>query len=219
VTAFRPPGALCGDPELLTLPPGSALWRVHGRLRPADQFNLNAAKSVWDGGRFDSTPADHFPFLYAGFSPETALCETLLRDLPFESGSRQLLRKNVRDRVLSRLTTTAPLTLLSLVSTAHLAKICQHNDWLVHAEGLDYNGTRDWASWLRKQVADAQGLIWCSRRNVPERSIVLFGDRCPGGTVLTDRSVPSRRLDDVRGAEFLNLCLAPYAVTVSAPPG
>jgi hypothetical protein len=203
---------------LAELAPGTILWRVHGSIWPADQFNPKSADSVWAGGRFDSAATDPYPFLYAGFSQETALCETLLRDMPFENGSRQLKLDDVRGRVLSRLTITAPLMLLSLVSTAHLARICQHDNWLVYAEGLDYNGTRDWASWLRKQVADAQGLIWCSRRNVPERSVILFGDRCPDGAVLTDSSVPSIRLDDGRGAEFLNLCLAPYAVTISGPP-
>ena len=200
----------------MALKAGTRLWRVHqATLRP-EQFSPIAAESPWAGGRFDATSTDPFTYLYAGLLQETALCEALLHGLAFEHGSRHLMRTSVRGRMLSCLVTTIDLTLLSLAAATDLASICQHDSWLVDAEGLDYAGTRDWASWLRKHVADAQGFIWCSRRNLPERSLVLFGDRCPSGAILPSGGQPMP-LDDRNGADFLNFLLAPYRVTISHP--
>ena len=212
---FKPPSRLCDDPALDYLPAGTTLWRVHhANLRP-EEFSASPADSPWGGGRFDCTSADRFPFLYAALKPETALCETLLRPLQSGHGWRHLVHASVRNRVLSCLATTSDLTLLSLAETTHLLKVCQ-DTWLVHAEGLDYTGTRDWACWLRHHVVKAQGFVWCSRRNLPEHSLIFFGDRCPAGSIQSGPE-PPMRLDDQHGAEYLNEHLAAYRVTIGVP--
>lgn len=129
------------------------------------------------GGRFDSTSNDAYLFLYAGLTAETALCEALLRGLKFRVADRQVLRAQVRGRVLSGLTTTTPLTMLSLASAVELASICQPDDWLLRADVHEYAQTR--AHWLRAQARTVHGFIWQSRYNLPHIAIILFGDRCP----------------------------------------
>jgi hypothetical protein len=210
------PPAPCGTLHYVELPAGTSLWRVHWRRHPADTFCPIPSDTLFGGGRFDSTLADSYPFLYAGLNPETALCETLLRALKFHGASRQLLRAEIKNRVLSRLTTTIPLVMLSLASAVDLASICQPDDWLLRADGHEYAQTRAWAHWLRKQVGSATGLLWLSRYNSPEKAIILFGDRCPASTLpaILDESII---LDDDGGAAYLNTHLAPYGVSVARP--
>lgn len=211
----RPPRSLCGEPRLLKMPVGTGLWRVHQSSVEPAEFSGTVAESPWVGGRFDGTPADPFPYLYAGYTAQTALCETLLRGLEFMHGGRHLMRTNVKGRVLSGLFTTCELTLLSMVTSADLASLCQPDGWLVQAEGLDYAGTRDWAAWLRHRVGEAQGLMWCSRWNMPKRAMILFGDRCPPECLISHaKPVP---LDDQHGARLINHLLARYKVTISPP--
>lgn len=208
------PGEPCGTLHQTVLPAGTGLWRVHRGRYPADSFSPKPADVLFGGGRFDSTCADAYPFFYAGLTPETALCEALLRGLVFNGLSRQLPRAGVRGRVLSSLTTTVPLTMLSLTSAVDLASICQPDDWLVRADGHEYAQTRAWAHWLRKHASTVHGFVWRSRFNTPHEAIVLFGDRCPGNGTRVGVSI---RLDDADGAAYLNNQLAPYRVTISPP--
>jgi hypothetical protein len=213
----QPPAAPCGSLRHDVIPAGSTLWRVHRTRHPAAGFCPDAADQLFGGGRFDSTSSDVYPFLYAARTPETALCETLLRGLRFRGRSRQLLRHQVTDRVLSSLTTTTTLTLLSLASTVDLASICQPDDWLLRAEGHEYAHTRAWAHWLRRQAATVHGFVWLSRHNLPDQSIIIFGDRCPRDALKPDPSMQPVQLDTAAGAAYLNSRLGPYGVTIAPP--
>ena len=44
--------------------------------------------------------------------------------------------------------------------------------------GADYEHTRRWGHWLRRQAKRAHGFIWESLRNRGGLAVVLFGDRC-----------------------------------------
>jgi len=212
-----PPAAPCGPLHQVNLPAGAELWRVHDRKHAAGSFCPVPADALFGGGRFDSTSGDTYPFLYAGLTPETALCETLLRDLKFRGSSRQLLRAHVRGRVLSCLTTTTPLPMLSLASATDLASICQPDDWLLRAEGHEYAQTRAWAHWLRQQANTVSGFIWQSRYDLPHEAIILFGDRCPSGRPAPVTVRYAISLDDADGADYLNGHLAPYNVIIAPP--
>lgn len=212
------PAKPCGTVSQRVIPAGTTLWRVHSADRAASAFCPVQSDDLFGGGRFDSTSEDYYTFLYAAFTPETALCETLLQGLSFRGhATRQLQRKVVRRRSLSRLTTTTALTLVSLASTADLTRICQDDDWLIRADGHEYAHTRAWARWLRRQESDAHGMIWLSSRDLPRLSVVLFGDRCPADAVKPDLAEESVRLDDAAGAAYLNSRLGPYGVTISPP--
>jgi hypothetical protein len=209
----------------MALPIGTTLWRVHNRSYKAHEFRpvsadptKNTSKYFGDGGRFDSTADDPYPFLYAGYTPTAALAETFLRQLPFtDTGWRRIPRPKLDGKRLSMVATTQDVKLIRLISSLDLAAVCQ-DEWLVDVELPHYPQTRHWAHWLRRTFKDAQGLVWQSKRDRPNLSVIIFGDRCPDGI---DAPMPARfssiDLDSIDGAEFLNEVLAPYRVTVRKP--
>ncbi|MFE3205717.1 RES family NAD+ phosphorylase [Embleya sp. NPDC059237] len=210
-----PPAAYRMAPNLCILPVGSELWRCHKGSRPAEEFNPVAADSHFGGNRFDGTPEDPYPFLYAGAEPATALAEVLLRSLDFDTGSgcRLVPRAWVAGRSLSRLRTGVELTLIRLVSEEDLAAACQ-DSWLLEAEGAGYAQTRRWASELRRQVPGAQGLLWQSRRHRPRHAVVLFGDRCGDEPLKPDPAQTIGGLGSPAGIAEANRLLAPLRAAV-----
>jgi hypothetical protein len=216
-----PPTKASATPNRGELPAGNRLWRVHRATRSAVEFKPKPADPHFGGGRFDSIPENPgdpppYPYLYVAQWPETALLETLVRGIAFDDrGVRSLRRAALADLVISAVDTTAPLTLISLLSTADLAAACQ-DEWLVQADPPEYPQTRRWAKWLRGQAPWAQGLVWPSRRDIGRSTAVLFGDRIPADAL--DPVVGGRvRLDDADGARWLNERLVPYRIRVKPP--
>jgi RES domain len=210
-----PPDDYDGCPVRRVLASGTSLWRVHDRDYGPTAFKDEPADKHFGGGRFDSTADDLYPYLYAALADTTAVTETLVRGLPFAGNrTRTLPRKSLSGRSLCRLELTSELTLISLVSSTDLAAVKQ-DDWLISADAKEYAFTRRWAHWLRAQACWAHGLIWSTRRDLGEASVVLFGDRCPAGAVrLTE---PCLDLDRAAGARWLNSMLAPYDVCIRPP--
>ena len=102
------------------------------------------------------------------------------------------------------------MTLLTLLSTLDLAAVGQ-DEWLVQAEAAAYGQTRHWARWSRLAGVLGAGFIWQSKRNLPERAVVLFGDRCPPGLLQAVPDPPPEDLDSVDGALLLRRLLASTA--------
>ncbi|MBC3841385.1 RES family NAD+ phosphorylase [Streptacidiphilus sp. 4-A2] len=204
-------------PNVAVLPAGSALWRCHSARRPPDEFNPVAADSHFGGNRFDGTPEDPYPFLYAGTEPATALAEVLLRSLDFDTGSgyRLVPRAWVVGRSLSLLRTRVDLRLIRLVTEEDLAAVCQ-DSWLLEADGAGYPQTRRWASELRAQVPSAQGVLWQSRRHRPRHAVLLFGDRCGGWPLKPDPAGGTAELGSPAGMAEANRLLAPLRAAVVA---
>ncbi|MFC6082586.1 RES family NAD+ phosphorylase [Sphaerisporangium aureirubrum] len=211
-----PPPRYAGQPNRSLLPAGTPLWRVHHRAVRADRFTRPRAPEYRGGGRFDGTAlTDPYHFYYAGLDASTALAEVLLRDLPFGADGRRVLpRAGVDERLASRLHTTRPLALISLVTGPDLAAVAQ-DDWLVRAEPHDYPRTRRWARWMRGQAPWAQGLLWSSKRDTGKRVVMLFGDRVPGH-VLSDPPARAVDLGGSDGTRWVNAVLAPYRTAVAA---
>ena len=198
------------------MPAGTRLWRVHDTRYDSTAFTPPRPSPYFDMGRFDGNTDDPYPYLYAALDEETALLETLARDLkPNQHGDRQLPRKKVKGRCRCALDTTADLALISLRTEQDLAAIGQ-DQWLISTEEKQFAFTAHWAHWLRAQAVDAQGLIWPSRRNLNKHSVVLFGDRVPADAVIA-ASVPSIPLWDRAGANLINQILVPYRITVGLP--
>lgn len=213
-----PPATAAVSPCPVPLLAGTTLWRVHRQHRGSTDFNSVQSDSHFGGGRFDSTAADSYPFLYAALERETALLETLGRSVPFDDrGQRKIRRAAVAQCRLSALRTAEDLILVSLLTTVDLATVCQ-DEWLVQAEPREYPQTRRWGHWLRAQAPWAQGFLWPSRRDLGRQALVLFGDRCPG-EALHPLAGTSVELDSEAGARWLNSNLAPYRMSVRPPRG
>ncbi|MET9604687.1 RES family NAD+ phosphorylase [Streptomyces sp. NPDC006512] len=218
---YPPPDAPPGEPNRATLPAGTPVYRVHGTHRAPTAFNSRPAHPFYYGGRFDGTPYDPYGYLYLGLGAGAAVCEVLLRSIPFDSdGSVRLLPRTAFERrSLSLLRLTADVDVVPLVSGADLASVAQ-DPWLVHAEAADYPQTRDWGHWIRRRSAPwAQGFVWPSKREPADRVAVLFEDRC--GTAPPLEEVAAGRVDfgTPEGEEWLNAVLAPYRTRAAPRPG
>jgi hypothetical protein len=202
-------------PAIMRINPGTDLWRVHPRDRSATEFNQIVADDVFGGYRFDGTSADQYSFLYAASDCETALLETLGRDVPFDhKGLRLIVRQALYRQCISAISVIKPLSLISLLSGEDLAAVCQ-DEWLVQCDASEYPQTRRWGSWLRKQAPAANGIVWPSRRNISHRAIVLFGDRCTNvAEVIAGTTVD---LDTMEGAAYINTKLAAHHMHVHSP--
>lgn len=178
-----PPGRFDGEVATFDLDAGTVLSRVHGSAFGPTTFNPVASEVLFGGGRFDSTREDPYSYLYAGESDRAALAEGLLRDIEAnDRGARFLAKKYWRGRQLSRLQTTVPLRLVSLINGEDLGAIGQ-DTWLTTCDGDDYPQTRAWAHWLREVEPDAAGLAWLSKRHPGSMVLCLFEDRCPVGAL------------------------------------
>ena len=215
VAEFAPP-ALSPQlrPEWVPVAAGTQFWQVQRDQRETP-FTLIPHVEPFGGGRFDSNQAHRYPFSYLASEPDTALCETLLRSVPFADRTNRILPYEVvRDRTLRAVRTVVDLRLIGLRTTRELAGVCA-DEWLIHAEPRDYPYTRGWAHWLRAQLPAADGLVWPSRRNLGGTALILFGDRCPAA-VDWDADEPALDLDGEDGRKVLNQRLEPFRAMVHA---
>ncbi|MER6237836.1 RES family NAD+ phosphorylase [Streptomyces clavifer] len=212
----RPPMALPGTPGKVTLAPGAGLFRLHAAHRPAGSFNTVRAHPFYGGGRFDGTDHDPYGYVYAGLTSASAVCESLLRSVPFDGAAtaRLVPRSAVRGRRLSFLRLATEVTLLPLLSGRDLAAVAQ-DTWLTQAEAAHYPFTRHWGHWIRENTAPwAQGFIWPSKREPADHVVVLFSDRCPAG-VIEETGLPPVDFEAPEGEEWLNSVLEPYLARVA----
>lgn len=189
------------------LPKGTGLFRVHRTYRQAASFNVSQAFANERDGRFDSDADDYYPFYYAALSERGALYETLVTEASLAMGD-PILRSALSDRVLSALELTRDVTLISLRTEADLVLVGQ-SEWLVRAKPHEYYLTRYQARSLRLKFPWAEGLIWYSRKDPDEQSLVLFGDRCNIDTI-RKADFPSVALDTPRAEAWLAKLLAPH---------
>ncbi|MEU2447899.1 RES family NAD+ phosphorylase [Streptomyces althioticus] len=211
------------SPHRHVLPAGTELWRVHNISRPATEFKPIPADLHWGGGRFchirdDLGPRD-LPYLYAGLSPLTALCETLARDLRVKpDGWRRVKRPAVRDAALSKVIAAVDLPLVDLTDNIRLAAVRQ-DKWLVQCEAPDYPRTRRWGSWIRSQASWAVGLRWPSRQDsgLVSGEVCALYEREDGPALLKPSSEPTLELNTEEGRDYVNSLLAPLLIRVEHP--
>jgi hypothetical protein len=201
--SFRPRGSY-------PLARGTRLYRVHKRYREAVSFNTSQAWANKRDGRFDSDAEDYYPYYYAALSERGALYESIIIEGGLASDAK-VPRSSLKDRVLSVVELTADITLLSLQTEEDLAFFDQ-DEWLVRTLSSEYHLTRARARLLRSMHPWAQGLIWYSRKDPDERSVILFGDRCDV-EALRKTSSPSISLDALQTEAWLRKLLNPHQLT------
>ena len=202
--------------------------RIHRTGYAPTQFNPNSFSEHSEsfGGRFDSTPDDPYPFLYAAADEGTAVSEALLRYAERgDTGTRILHRGLISDQKISWIETQHDLELVDL-STGECLGAVGADSRLTTATEEEYHMTRKWSAWIREQTRDAseraQGLIWRSLREPAGYAYVFYKDRCPDDAFKTRTvglPIPAaeRRLDQGKGRDFLEEILKSYNVALSPP--
>jgi hypothetical protein len=182
--------------------------------RPALAFNTSQARDNQRQGRFDSDGQDYYPFYYAALSARGALHEALVLEASLTDDA-PVPRSMLKDRLLSTLELTRAVTLISLRLPADFAAAGQ-NEWLVGAKPHEYALTRKQVRELRSAHPWAQGLIWYSRKDPEEQSLILFGDRC-AVDALRAVPVPAVFLDSPQAEVWLADLLAPNGLSSRNP--
>lgn len=197
---------------------GTHMFRVHQKRFLATAFNPIPSHRYFGGGRFDATDDDPYPFLYAGATPDVAVAETILRDIPSDfTGRRHVPRARYSGRRQSAVITTRDLKILDLRGLQGLGSVRQ-DSWLVHADPLQYAQTRHWAHWIRLHCPDLDGFVWMSHREPTDEAYVLFGS--PHKPFLAAASHPEvpdgdpSDFDTVVGRRRLRTVLARHGYTV-----
>lgn len=194
------------------------MTRVHSAAIGVLDFNPNLADNRLQGGRFDATLADPYPYLYAANDDPTAISETLLRDLSADAlGARILPRARITGLQISWIRVETELELVSLRSGADLAAIGQ-DSWLTTTTS-EYDSTRGWCEAIRAWAPWACGMTWRSLREPDGFAFIFFGDRCPQACFSEKlHSLPiqadDRELDSGTAHQYLKALLVPYQVAL-----
>lgn len=122
------------------------------------------------------------PAWYGATSPEAAVAESIFHDLPVHGGVVTV--NQFRDRIVSTVTFTRPLTLAQLDSDG-LRRLGLRPTDLTDTAADTYDQTAQWAAALHDQHPPLDGLAWVSRQRNTDRAVVLFGDRVHESQLIT----------------------------------
>lgn len=108
---MRTPDGRDVDPPVELLTADTVLYRIHGDRFAADAYNPGPTPAR-PTHRFSFFGSPTVPALYAADTPEGAVSETILHDVPVAGG--RIEAKTVRTRILSTVVVKQPLHLLAL---------------------------------------------------------------------------------------------------------
>lgn len=166
-------------PATINLAAGTGIFRVLSNRRGAVEFNPGMGGPT----RFAFFGDPKVPVLYAAQTPEAAVCETLLHDIPIEGG--YLRPRAYQDKVGAKLTTTRRLKLASFHGDG-LRTLKTRATQLTDTNASEYPQTVKWAE--AAHAAGFDGIVWMSARRNTDRAYVLFGDRVAAGDLMVDAS-------------------------------
>lgn len=168
------------NPQAVTLPAGSVLHRVFGNAREVTDFNPGMGNPT----RFAFFGDPSVAVLYAAGDLKTAVCESMLHDIPYKGGV--LFKARYEDRVSAGLRTGRDLRLASFKGEGLRALGVEPHE-LTSCEAIWYPDTVEWA----RAAYDAgyDGCVWMSRRLNDGLAYVFF-DRAEDA-FSTDTSVPA----------------------------
>ena len=191
------------SPLTVSVPEGTLLFRCHSAAFRAGEANPGPQGA----GRFNFFGTPSVPVLYFAQTPETALCETLLRYTPTGSPTR-LPAGAYRGRVLSEVRIERGLT-LALFHSEGLRRFGLQSNQLTDTPPANYPQTRSWAA--AAHTAGLDGALWMSHQLNGNQACVVFGDRVSESALSTASQLA---LDSPAGFEWLVDTCAPMKVDV-----
>ena len=194
------------------LPVGRVLWRIHSERYAPVEFNPVPAARKREPGRFDSADGS-YASLYAGETRLTAFAEVFLRgETVLASSVRSVPRKKIEGLRLSKLTTGASISFVSLVGAEALGRLGQ-DSWLTSCDEIDYPITQRYAQSIRQWAPWAQGLVWLAKRDNAHLAYVLFNPPAAAGAIAGKVDRPL----DGPGEAFTTNMLARLTVALANP--
>ncbi len=156
------------DPDVVTLPVGETLFRVHSTSREGHGFNPGKGAPT----RFAFFGDPVVPSLYAAETEQAAIAESLLHDVPLAGG--RLVPSAYRDKCMSRLGTSRELRLASFMGLG-LRRLGVSANQVTTTAAAHYNQTVLWAQAAHEAGFD--GVAYMSRQCNSDRAYAFFGDR------------------------------------------
>lgn len=150
---------------------GTLLRRVHDPKRAGNVFNPGLGAPTRFAPFLDAD-GNVVPALYAAATPEAAVCESILHDVPISGGT--LPQASYGMRVETALVLKRELR-LAMIMGAGLRRLHITPKQLTATDGDVYAETVLWAQ--AAHAAGFDGIAWMSARDNTSEAYVLFGDR------------------------------------------
>ena len=174
----RPPARLA-DPNIVILPAGALLHRVHARDFSTNRFNPCQGAPTRFAPVHDAE-GNCVPSLFAADTLEAAIYETIFHDIPVTAGRRTVPRTLIQSRTHGRLQVRRDLQLASLRGPDLRRWRMRRNSLITTSPSL-YRDTARWAEAIHHQFPDVDGLLWTSNQCDPDTAYLFFGDRVAAG--------------------------------------
>ncbi|RWN98022.1 MAG: RES domain-containing protein [Mesorhizobium sp.] len=165
-----PPDLEC---NVLVLPAGTELHRVHSRNRRAHEFNPGFGSSRF--APFTSRSIQ-VPTMYAATSFGCAAYESVFHDINPAATFKSVPLSKVEELAGSRIEIDRNLKLARLFEP-DLNKWGITRQSLIDTPPSSYPSTRGWAQAIHDADQTLDGMIWTSRRFDEEKCLILFGTR------------------------------------------
>lgn len=175
-----PAGGL--DPKPLEWPKGKLIHRVHDSSFAGAGFNPCRGRPTRFAPIADARGVC-VPSLYGAESFDTAVFESVLHNITPKAEVRRVYASQLKRLAYSVLAPARKLVLVDLTA-AGLHSVKVDLDELFGGAQRRYPKTARWAEAFFRQVPWAQGLLWVSRRNNTEQTVVLFEPRIPAGSLV-----------------------------------
>lgn len=161
----------------------SLWWRIYPQQHGALGFNANPGGNA----RFSPLLGSEgivTPTLYAASTPQVALMETVLHDLPTPSNGYILTLPLASDetRHMACMVNVMPLILADF-SALGLRRLGLTRTQVIDTHKPQYPQTRTLAQWVFTHCPQAQGIQWTSRQDDRGLAIVLFEPRLATNTL------------------------------------
>ncbi|WP_342592822.1 RES family NAD+ phosphorylase [Paeniglutamicibacter kerguelensis] len=172
------------DPIAYEVPSSTRWYRVYSIAsgRSAVDFNPGSASAKPTRfAFFEDDKSVNVPVLYAAQTEVSAVCESILHDVPASGGNVQ--HASYIRAAIGAFTTRRPLTLANFMGTG-LRRLRLEHGQLTSTDSRHHGITVQWARAAHRAGFD--GLIWMSHRCNTDQAIVLFGDRVRSGDLSLD---------------------------------
>ncbi|RWI16726.1 MAG: RES domain-containing protein [Mesorhizobium sp.] len=170
VVPSPPPSPVC---NILALPAGTELHRVHSRDRRAHEFNPGFGSSRF--APFKSAGKE-VPTMYLGTSFGCAAYESIFHDIDPSAAFKSVPMSKVDECACSVVKIDRDLKLGRLFEP-DLNKWTVTRQTLIDTPPSSYVSTRIWAQAIHDANPTLDGMIWTSRRFDEDQCLILFGTR------------------------------------------